>query len=67
MSWGDCLEMARKSDFSVARFWLESALEKLPCASENSTESQRERESGRVHILEAALNIEYRAGGLTWD
>ncbi|XP_050744578.1 prolyl 4-hydroxylase subunit alpha-2 [Drosophila biarmipes] len=64
MSWGDCLEMARKSDFAVARFWLESALEKLPSASENSTESQRERESGRVHILEAALNIEYRAGEL---
>ncbi|KAH8362870.1 hypothetical protein KR084_002102 [Drosophila pseudotakahashii] len=65
MSWGDCLEVARKSDFSVARFWLESALEKLPAASENSTEAQRERESGRVHILEAALNIEYRAGELS--
>ncbi|EDV53060.2 prolyl 4-hydroxylase subunit alpha-1 [Drosophila erecta] len=64
MSWGDCLEVARKSHFSVARFWLESALEKLPSAAENSTESQRERESGRVHILEAALNIEYRAGEL---
>ncbi|KMZ06860.1 prolyl 4-hydroxylase subunit alpha-1 isoform X1 [Drosophila simulans] len=65
MSWGDCLEVARKSDFPVAKFWLESALEKLPSASENSTESQRERESGRVHILEATLNIEYRAGELS--
>uniref|UniRef100_A0A6P4FDR9 Prolyl 4-hydroxylase subunit alpha-1 n=1 Tax=Drosophila rhopaloa TaxID=1041015 RepID=A0A6P4FDR9_DRORH len=65
MSWGDCLEVARKSDFSVARFWLETALEKLPSASENSTESHRERESGRVQILEATLNIEYRAGELS--
>ncbi|XP_039231285.1 prolyl 4-hydroxylase subunit alpha-1 [Drosophila yakuba] len=65
MSWGDCLEVARKSDFSVARFWLESALKKLPSAAENSTDLQRERESGRVHILEATLNIEYRAGELS--
>nr|XP_017020882.1 prolyl 4-hydroxylase subunit alpha-1 [Drosophila kikkawai] len=62
MSWGDCLELARESDFSVARFWLETALNKLPGTSENSTESQRERERGRVKILETKLNMEYRAG-----
>ncbi|KAH8247294.1 hypothetical protein KR038_001642, partial [Drosophila bunnanda] len=65
MSWGDCLELARESDFSVARFWLETALDKLPGASENSTESQRERERGQVKILETKLNMEYRAGELS--
>ncbi|XP_017058163.1 prolyl 4-hydroxylase subunit alpha-1 isoform X2 [Drosophila ficusphila] len=65
MSWGDCLEMARKSDFSVAKFWLETALEKLPSASENSTDSEGERERGKVQILEAALLMEFRAGELS--
>ncbi|KAH8280884.1 hypothetical protein KR054_003104 [Drosophila jambulina] len=65
MSWGDCLELARESDFSVARFWLETARDKLPGASENSTELKRERERGQVKILETTLNMEYRAGELS--
>ncbi|XP_001357667.4 prolyl 4-hydroxylase subunit alpha-2 isoform X1 [Drosophila pseudoobscura] len=64
MSWSDCLEMAMKSDVGVAKFWLETALDKLPPAT-NATDHRSERVRGKVQILEAALNMEYRAGELS--
>ncbi|BFF93073.1 prolyl 4-hydroxylase subunit alpha-2 [Drosophila madeirensis] len=64
MSWSDCLEMAVKSDAGVAKFWLETALDKLPPAT-NGTDHRSERERGKVQILEATLNMEYRAGALS--
>ncbi|KAH8313493.1 hypothetical protein KR067_006920, partial [Drosophila pandora] len=65
MTWGDCLEVARNSESSVARFWLETAMNKLPSPTENSTDYTKERENGRVQILEEQLNMEYKAGELT--
>ncbi|XP_022211021.2 prolyl 4-hydroxylase subunit alpha-2 [Drosophila obscura] len=64
MSWSDCLEMAVKSDVGVAKFWLETALDKLPPAA-NATDHQSEWERGKVQILEATLSMEYRAGELS--
>ncbi|XP_064550756.1 prolyl 4-hydroxylase subunit alpha-1 [Drosophila montana] len=65
MSWSDCLEMARNSDrngdYAVAKYWLETALGKLP-AENNATSSVSEQERGKVQILEASLNMDYRAG-----
>ncbi|KAM8706638.1 hypothetical protein ACLKA7_010838 [Drosophila subpalustris] len=67
MSWSDCLEMARKSDrngdYAVAKYWLETAMEKLPAAGNATTHSVfSEEERGKVQILEASLNTHYRAG-----
>ncbi|KAH8271298.1 hypothetical protein KR018_006069, partial [Drosophila ironensis] len=69
MSWGDCLEVARNSESSVARFWLESALNRLPSPTENATENAKENatanwENGRKQILEAQLTMEYHSGDL---
>ncbi|KAH8406992.1 hypothetical protein KR222_003531, partial [Zaprionus bogoriensis] len=65
MSWSDCLEMARTSDrngeHAVAKYWLETALGKLPDAN-NATHSSSELQRGKVQILEASLNMDYRAG-----
>ncbi|XP_062125961.1 prolyl 4-hydroxylase subunit alpha-2 [Drosophila sulfurigaster albostrigata] len=68
MSWSDCLEMARKSDrngdYAVAKYWVETALGKLPAAAGNATHgsSISEHDRGRVQILEASVNMDYRAG-----
>lgn len=65
MSWSDCLEMARTSDrngeYAVAKYWLETALGKLPDAN-NANGTSSEQEHGRVQILVASLNMDYRAG-----
>lgn len=66
MSWSDCLDVARKSDrngdYAVAKYWLETALEKLPAAGNATTSSVSEQQSGKVQILEASLVMDYRAG-----
>ncbi|EDV91415.1 GH17426 [Drosophila grimshawi] len=65
MSWSDCLEMARNSDgngdYAVAKYWLDTALGKLPDGN-NVTTSVSEQELGKVQILETSLNMDYRAG-----
>ncbi|XP_030369281.1 prolyl 4-hydroxylase subunit alpha-2 [Scaptodrosophila lebanonensis] len=76
MSWSDCLEIGRKSDkngdYAVAKYWLETALRKLPAATNETEEAPTpsnfkvvgDSDRARVHILEAFLNMEYRAGQL---
>ncbi|XP_002000031.3 prolyl 4-hydroxylase subunit alpha-3 [Drosophila mojavensis] len=65
MSWSDCLEIARKSerngDHAVAKHWLETAMGML-AAEQNATISVSEQERARIKILEASLNMDYRAG-----
>lgn len=67
MSWSDCLEMARKSDrngeYAVAKYWLETALGRLPAAN-NATGSNSEQENGKLQILVTSLNMDYRTGAL---
>ncbi|EDW84465.2 uncharacterized protein Dwil_GK13122 [Drosophila willistoni] len=69
MSWSDCLEMAIKSgqqdnaNYAVAKYWLETAMEKITSFN-NATYDHFTGEQGRgkIQILEASLNLEYRAG-----
>lgn len=69
MSWSDCLEIARKSerngDHAVAKHWLETAMGML-AAEQNATISVSEQERARIKILEASLNMDYRAGASHW-
>ncbi|XP_034484386.1 prolyl 4-hydroxylase subunit alpha-2 [Drosophila innubila] len=66
MSWSDCLDMARNSDrngdYAVAKYWVETALGKLPAAVNATNFSVSEQERGKVQILETSLNMDYRAG-----
>ncbi|KAH8381547.1 hypothetical protein KR093_007815 [Drosophila rubida] len=66
MSWSDCLEMARKSDrngdYAVAKYWVATALGKLPAAGNATNGSISEQDRGKVQILEASVNMDYRAG-----
>ncbi|KAH8312835.1 hypothetical protein KR044_013155 [Drosophila immigrans] len=66
MSWSDCLEMARKSDrngdYAVAKYWVETALGKLPAAGNATNGAISEQDRGKVQILEASVNMDYRAG-----
>ncbi|XP_017846225.1 prolyl 4-hydroxylase subunit alpha-1 [Drosophila busckii] len=58
MSWSDCLEVARKSDYAIAKYWLDIALAKLQANGTAESEQQR----GKLHILEAALKLQYGDG-----
>lgn len=71
MSWSDCLEMARKSDrngeHAVAKYWLETALGRLPDANNATGTASSEQKHGKVQILVASLNMDYRAGAVLCD
>lgn len=70
-SWSDCLEMARKSDrngeHAVAKYWLETALGRLPDANNATGTASSEQKHGKVQILVASLNMDYRAGAVLYD
>lgn len=73
MSWSDCFEVGRKSskngEYAMAKYWMETALEKLPAAPVAQSNAvgirNSESEKAKFRILEGILNTEYKIGKLT--
>ncbi|XP_061396355.1 prolyl 4-hydroxylase subunit alpha-1 [Musca vetustissima] len=84
MSWSDCLELGLKSNENGypanAKYWMETALEKIPIVGnlqqqqQNSTETDITdsaaknlnyfRIKARLEVLGALMNVEYKSGNL---